>query len=129
MNLGQRDYFTEVAPFFQLIFDPKTDVRGHGWTNDDMVWVNHIHRDEFVTAGPRYNPILASWVTGQARLRLYVLLEALQKRVVYMDTDSVIYTIGVGEEALPTGTYLGELTNELEDYGPKAYIDEFISAG
>lgn len=30
---------------------------------------------------------------------------------------------------MKTGVYLGELTNELESYGPNAYISEFASCG
>jgi len=33
------------------------------------------------------------------------------------------------EYQVPTGNYLGDMTNELKDYGPDSYITEFASAG
>ena len=40
-----------------------------------------------------------------------------------------MYVTRPGEKQLPTGEFLGDLTNELEKYGPGAHIDEFVSAG
>lgn len=34
-----------------------------------------------------------------------------------------------GESQLPLGNHLGDLTNELEVFGPDAYISEFVAAG
>ena len=47
----------------------------------------------------------------------------------YFDTDSIIYTCRDGEEKLPTGDILGQMTCELSDYGNGSYIDEFCSGG
>ena len=41
----------------------------------------------------------------------------------------MIYTSKPGEEDLPTGDSLGELTDELDCYGPGSFITEFTSAG
>jgi hypothetical protein len=30
---------------------------------------------------------------------------------------------------IPIGDYLGDLTNELQEYGSDSYIDEFVSGG
>jgi len=44
-------------------------------------------------------------------------------------SDSVFYTSLPGQKNLPTGDYLGDLTDELEEYGTGSYVTEFISAG
>lgn len=44
-------------------------------------------------------------------------------------SDSVIYVARDGDWDVPTGSSLGEMTNELEEYGPGSYIVEFSSAG
>jgi hypothetical protein len=69
-------------------------------------------------------------VTTGARLKLYEYLEQLGESVLYRDTDSVIYihTVGVTQK-VSTGDYLGELTDELEEFGVGSYIDEFVSGG
>ena len=43
-----------------------------------------------------------------------------------MDTDSVIYTQKPTESSIPTGNYLGEFTNELDDGD---HITEFVAPG
>lgn len=69
---------------------------------------------------------LGSFTTSYGRLELYDLLEKLGERVLYCDTDSVIYTYRDGEYDPPLGPYLGELTDEL---GSGDYINIFTSSG
>ena len=64
--------------------------------------------------------------TAYARLKLYDLLDALGTRAIYYDTDSCVFTAKPGEYIPPTGQYLGDLTNELEDGD---YIQSFVSGG
>ena len=69
---------------------------------------------------------MASFTTCWARLRLYEALEQLGERVLYYDTDSVIY---LEEESQPNpvlGDYIGEFTSELD---PDDFIVEFVSGG
>ena len=49
----------------------------------------------------------------------------LQERVMYYDTDSVIFVSKPEDPEPPTGSYLGELTDELGG----DYITTFISGG
>ena len=55
------------------------------------------------------------FTTSYARLKLYDALDTLKERVLHFDTDSVIYTQKSTETSIPTGNYLGEFTNELEE--------------
>ena len=66
------------------------------------------------------------FTTSYARLKLYDALDTLKERVLHFDTDSVIYTQKSTETSIPTGNYLGEFTNELEEGD---YITEFVAAG
>jgi hypothetical protein len=76
------------------------------------------------------NSALAAFVTAHARLKLYEALEALGERVIYHDTDSVIYD-GVPGDALslPQGPSLGLWKDECAGspivrvccLGPKTY--------
>ena len=74
------------------------------------------------------NRVIATFVTCYARLKLFKLLTKLGKRVLYFDSDSVIFVSGLWEPEL--GDFLGDLTNEIDgdDYiiegvfpGPKNY--------
>lgn len=78
------------------------------------------------------NVAVASFVTSYARLHLYGFLEKVisidNDLLLYFDTDSIIYVEKNGEEVLTTGKFLGELTDELDDY-PGARITKFVSGG
>ena len=56
-----------------------------------MLLVNWEDGDTFVQPHENSNVVVASYVTAQSRLHLYKLLEALDRRVLYFDTDSCIY--------------------------------------
>ena len=77
------------------------------------------------------NVCIAAFVTTYARLKLYSELEKLQDRVLYFDTDSIIFvehTNNTTEYKPKLGNYLGELTNEIKkDKG--THIVEFVSSG
>lgn len=64
------------------------------------------------------------FIPAYGRLELYEQIEKLGQRVIYMDTDSVIYIYIPGEYNVPLGDGLGEW--ELEDYCTKTDIMEFV---
>ena len=75
------------------------------------------------------NIFIACFTTALARLKLYAELEKLGEQVLYYDADSVIYRWKQGEPFIPTGIFLGEMTDELGgdpimvfgSAGPKSY--------
>ena len=94
--------------------------------NDETVEIQYTNKDEFVEEKDKVNIVIAAFTTAYARLKLYDLLDLLQERVLYYDTDSVIYVHEPGKPDPPLGDYLGDLTDEL-DVGD--YITTFISGG
>ena len=80
----------------------------------------------FVKPSNKVNVPIAAFTTTYARLKLYDLLDLLQERVLYYDTDSVIYVHKPGEPDPPLGDYLGDLTSELKG---DDYITSFVSGG
>lgn len=63
-------------------------------------------------------------------MELYKYLDMLATdRALYFDTDSVIFTFKYGDVMPERGDFLGQLTDELAEYGPGSYIDEFVSGG
>ena len=95
--------------------------------NDDMVEVHYQNQKEDIRVSPNLNIFVACFTTCHARLKLYAALEALGERVLYFDTDSVIYLEETPTQFQPTlGSYLGDFTSELAD---DEYIQEFVSGG
>ena len=63
-------------------------------------------------------------MTSHARLTLYNKLDYLQEKVLYSDTNSIIY-IDDGTKSVKTGNMLGYMTDELSGKG----ITIFVSTG
>ena len=81
--------------------------------------------EAFLEENDTTNVFLASFTTAHTRLRLYRVLDQLEERVLYFDTDSVVYITREGEEEPKVGDFLGDLTDELGG----RHIVEFVSAG
>ena len=73
----------------------------------------------------KQNVFIAAFTTSLARRKLYDALDFLGDRVLYYDTDSVIYKTKHGQEKLPLRDFLGEFTDETD--GDE--IVEFCSGG
>ena len=117
---------TEPKEFFHFLDPTKYEVSDARLVNDETVEVHYKEKDEFAEQNDKVNIVIAAFTTAYARLKLYDLLDLLQERVLYYDTDSVIYVHEPGKPDPPLGDYLGDLTDEL-DAGD--YITTFISGG
>ena len=86
------------------------------------------HREEALceNISPNLNIFVACFTTCWARLRLYEALELLNERVLYFDTDSVIFVQSPGEVEPLLGDYLGDFTDELTNGD---FITAFCSGG
>ena len=131
-KFGQRLNKTQVQTFhnpqaFHRFLDTNTlDVRHVSVINDDLVEVHYQYQDEDIPVSPNLNIFVACFTTCWARLRLYTALEKLGERVLYYDTDSIIFLQDEGQPNPTLGDYLGDFTSEL---GNDDYITEFVSAG
>ena len=117
---------TEPKELFDYLDSDQYEVSDARMVNDETIEVQYISKDEFVEQNDKVNIVIAAFTTAYARLKLYDLLDLLQERVLYYDTDSVIYVHEPGKSDPPLGDYLGDLTDEL-DVGD--YITTFISGG
>jgi len=101
--------------------------------NDKTLLVNHKKTDDMMCRPGNTSVAIAAYVTSYARIKLYNLLDEIEQvpgRILYMDTDSVIFSHEDGEPKPSTGDYLGDLTDEIaKDYGPGARCTKFCSLG
>lgn len=134
-KLGQREnqpktkIVNKPDEFFAMLCDPNIEINTVLPINDETLIVNYEFKEESYDQLPTVNVCLAAYTTAQARLKLYSYLEQLGDRVLYYDTDSVIFISRKGEPEPETGECVGELTDELECYGPGSFITEFVCAG
>ena len=115
----------EPSRFFDLLYSDEFEVCDVRIVNENMVEVQYRNTDEFASQNDKVNVVIAAFTTAYARLKLYDLLDLLQERALYYDTDSVIYVHKTGKPEPPLGNYLGELMDELNG----DYITTFISGG
>ena len=115
----------EPKRFFDLLRSAEFEVRDAHMVNKETVEVQYRNVEEFAEQNDKVNVVIAAFTTTYARLKLYDLLDLLQDRVLYYDTDSVIYVHKPGEPDPPLGNYLGDLTDELDG----DYITSFVSGG
>ena len=81
----------EPKKFFDLLYFSEFEVCDARMVNDDMVEVQYRNTGEFAEQNNKVNVVIAAFTTAYARLKLYDQLDLLQERVLYYDTDSVIY--------------------------------------
>ena len=124
-NMTKVKIISDPAEYFDLLSSDQIKVTDASFINDELIEVHFENVDEFVEADNRTNVVIAAFTTAHARLKLYSVFEQLDRRVLYFDTDSVIYVSKDGEWEPPTGSYLGDLTDELEG----GHITTIVSGG
>ena len=126
-NLVKTEIVSDCSRWFELLDTSTYEVSAAHIINDEMIRVQFRMVDElFTKSNNKTNVVIAAFTTAYARLKLYDLLDLLQDRVLYYDTDSVVYVHKPGEPDPPLGDYLGDLTNELKG---DDHITSFVSAG
>ena len=110
-NLTKTEIVHEPKRFFDLLYSFEFEVCDARLVNDDMIEVQYRNTGEFAEQNNKVNVVIAAFTMAYARLKLYDLLDLLQERVLYYDTDSVIYVHKPGKPNPPLGNYLGDLTD------------------
>ena len=122
--MSQTKYVTEVSEFYEILLDNKLDNINFQFISDDMVQMTYNFKDHFVNNSKNTNVYIACFTTSHARLMLYNKLDYLKEKVLYFDTDSIIYADD-GTKNIETGDMLGDMTDEISGKG----ISGFASTG
>ena len=125
LNLTKTDEVTEPKGLYAYLDSDQYIVTNAQMVNDNTVEIQYVEKEGFVEDNEKVNIVIAAFTTAYARLKLYDLLDLLQERVLYYDTDSVVYVHEPGKPDPPLGDYLGDLTDELNG----DYITTFLSGG
>ncbi|MDI9312371.1 MAG: DNA polymerase, partial [Limnohabitans sp.] len=122
------------AEYWNVINDDKYKVEGEYMPNDSTIILSYKFKDDNDADLGNTSIAISSFVTAYARLELYKIMEKInnigEDRLLYFDTDSVIFVKKHGDQVIETGDYLGDLTDEIKDnYGPTAFCRKFVSCG
>ena len=121
--MSQTKYVTEVSEFYEILQDDKLDNTNFQFINDDMVQMTYNFKDQFVDNSKNTNVYIACFTTSHARLMSYNKLDYLKEKVLYFDTELIIYADGT--KNVKTGDMLGDMTDEISGKG----ITNFVSTG
>ena len=114
--------------FTQLLFSGDKKTLGFNFLDKDIVLLECEQVEGCSLQAKNVNEFIGAFTTGYGRLHLIKLLHKLGSRVLYCDTDSVIFKSGPEDIWNPSiDPYLGGLTDELGDEND--YITEFVSTG
>ena len=134
-KFGQRDDLSKTTilkkgdELYSLLNNPNAEVSRLVPVNEDILFAHWMEHSEAISPSPNSNIFIACYTTAHARMELYSYLEALNERVLYFDTDSIIFTKLPGEWEPPVGDFLGQLTDEISPLGEGCFISEFVSGG
>ena len=135
-NMKKCNFIKKAEDLYKMLGDVTKKLSDFHILNPRMMLIEYKQADEFVKVDPKTNVIMAAFCTSYARLHLWKLMNSLGKRVLYHDTDSVIYTYTSEEGHPQKGDFLGDLTDELacKNVGCSGceeghWIDDFVSCG
>ena len=126
--MSQTKYVTERSEFYEILLDDKLDNINFQFINDDMVQMTYNFKDQFVDNSKNTNVYIACFITSHARLMLYNKLDYLKEKVLYFDTDSIIYADD-GTKNVKTGDMLGDMLGDMTDEISGKGITNFVSTG
>ena len=136
-NMKKTVFIKDIATLMQTLTDPKKILLDFHIMNEEVIQVEYKNSLDFEGQSFKTNVVIAAFCTSWARLKLWSVMERLGDRVLYHDTDSIIFSVKDGEYCPPLGPFLGQLTDELtcKELGCSRqectghWIEEFVSCG
>ncbi|KAL2077904.1 hypothetical protein ACEWY4_025589 [Coilia grayii] len=133
-NLPNAVMLRDPGQFARYVFGCEYDVTHFSFVSDDVALLQWRHSEDACVRTPNINIFVGAFTTARTRdanctytrLKLYDIMDRLGDRLLYSDTDSLIYVTRDGDWEAELGPYLGDLTDEL---GVGDYITEFCSGG
>ncbi|KAK6188523.1 hypothetical protein SNE40_004682 [Patella caerulea] len=78
--------------FCDYLYDGTKNVKYIEILNDETVLVQYTDRQCLVTSAPHVNVAIGAFTAAYGSLKVYEYLDRLNDRVLYFDTDSIIFT-------------------------------------
>ena len=90
-KVKQNEYIDNEQQFKNTVLNENNENLSLTFLNDSIVYASYDIKDQYLKVSYNTNIFIACYTTGWARLRLYDMLEKLDRSVCYLDTDSIIY--------------------------------------
>ena len=136
-NMKRTKFINDVGLLYNILTDPSKVLTDFHVMNENIMELEFKNSEDFNPLNCKTNVLIAAFCTSWARIKLWGIMNKLGDRVLYHDTDSIIFSVKPTDKYIPPlGEYLGELTNELscKEVGCIGctvghWITEFISCG
>ena len=136
-NMKKTVFIKDIKTLMNTLTDPSKIIVDFHIMNEDVIQVEFKNSENFELPSFNTNVTIAAFCTSWARLKLWAVMQRLGDRVLYHDTDSIIFSVKEGEYIPPLGSYLGQLTDELtckelgcrKEHCSGHWIEEFVSCG
>jgi hypothetical protein len=135
-DMKQTVFILDHSTLYNILSDNAKVIKDFHVLDNNMVLMEYTHNQDFSKPDPKTNVVIAAFCAAYARIKLWKLMFKLGKRVMYHDTDSVIFECTPNSWIPPVGEFLGDLTNELscKNIGCKGcstghWIVDFVSCG
>lgn len=125
-NKPKKAFINDSEQLLKLIINPSYEVNSFYELSNDSLLLSYNLKSECEQVQSYVNVVLAAYTSALARIHLYKYLDILKERCLYHDTDSIIFTCKENEECPMLGDYLGDLADELCEYGENSYISEAV---
>jgi hypothetical protein len=112
-NLPKTAYVRTPEEFHQLVNDGLNTIKDFHIINDTSLAIVYETTKDAIPEDPTSSVALAAFTTAYGRLELYKYLDLLGERVLYFDTDSIIFKSSDPSKDPPISSYLGGLTGLL----------------
>ena len=125
-NMPTTEYITDSSKWFRMLRDNnagKITLQNENLIDVNTMYVQYVSNETAKSSLNTTNVALAGFVTSQARLRLYKELYKLDKRVIYCDTDSIVYEHDDSKYNIPISDVLGGWELETKK---NVHITEFV---
>lgn len=118
---------------FELLLAPVAEINDLYFVNDDTAWISWNYTEDIIKSSlldesRNLSLITGAYVVAQARLLLYDIMCKLGDRLLYTDTDSVIFIHSDDPNDFnpSIGSNIGELSDEVDT---DSIITEFCGIG
>ncbi|GAB0086737.1 Beta-mannosidase [Sergentomyia squamirostris] len=129
-DYGKTTICNSLAELNEIVSSEDISIMDLYPAGEKQIFVSWKHIDVANPVQKNTNMGVGICTTTNARIKLYSILSKLGRNILYCDTDSVIFVVPAGQKnPLQCGKFLGDLTDELVDYGEGAYIEEYVSTG
>ena len=111
-TMKKTKFVTDIKTLYNIFTNPSKVISDFHILNDDIIELEYKIAEDFEPLSINTNMTIAAVCISSARLMLWSVMNRLGSRVLYHDTDSIIFSIKNSDDyVLSLGEYLGELTN------------------